>query len=61
VNVTAQNLDNYLPPGVYETLTPDEIVNAVFGSKFVFVTEEFQLATLWLCKACLLLLYNQMT
>lgn len=61
VNQTAQNLDNYLAPGQYETLSPDGIVNAIFGSKCVFITEEFMLATLWLCKACLLILFSSLT
>ena len=61
VNVTAQHLCNYLPAGVYETLSPQDIKDAVFGSKSVFITEEFILATLWLCKACLLILYSGLT
>jgi hypothetical protein len=61
LNITSSNLANYLPPGEYETLTPDEIKNAVYGSKWVMITEEFQLATLWLTKVCLLILYLQMT
>ena len=61
VNETAQNLDNYLPPGVFETLSPHDIKDAVWGSKCVFITEEFILATLWLCKACLLILYSSLT
>ena len=61
VNQVAQNLSNYLPEGKFETLTPEEVSNAVYGSKFVFILEQFQLATLWLCKACLLILYSHMT
>lgn len=61
VNETAQNLDNYLPDGVYETFSPQDVKNAIFGSKCVFITEEFILATLWLCKACLLILYSSLT
>ena len=61
VNQVAQNLSNYLPEGAYEKLSPEEISNAVYGSKFVFILEQFQLATLWLCKACLLILYSHMT
>lgn len=61
VNQVAQNLSNYLAPGVAETLTPTEVQNAIFGSKFVFILEEFQLTTTWLVKACLLLLYRQIT
>ncbi|KAG8527575.1 uncharacterized protein KY384_007728 [Bacidia gigantensis] len=37
--MTGQNLSNYLPPGMFETLTPEEVRNAIYGSKFVFVTE----------------------
>ena len=61
VNQVSQNLSNYLAPGVYETLTPDEIKNAVYGSKFVLILEEFKLTTIWLIKACLLILYHHMT
>ena len=61
VNQTAQNLDNYLPPGAIDTFTAEDIKNAIYGSKCVFITEEFMLATLWLCKACLLILYSSLT
>ncbi|KAL8973805.1 MAG: hypothetical protein Q9197_001959, partial [Variospora fuerteventurae] len=57
----SHNLSNYLPPGVAEKFTPEEHENAVYGSKFVLVLEEFMLANTWLCKACLLILYHQMT
>ena len=43
------------------TFTPEQVKNAIFGSKFVFILEEFQLFTTWLVKACLLLLYRQLT
>ncbi|KAI4201514.1 MAG: hypothetical protein LQ346_002150 [Caloplaca aetnensis] len=61
VNQVSTNLSNYLPPGVAESFTPEEHANAVYGSKFVMVLEEFMLANTWLCKACLLILYHQMT
>ncbi|KAL8628038.1 hypothetical protein Q9189_006247 [Teloschistes chrysophthalmus] len=61
VNQVSQNLSNYLPPGVAESFTKDEHDNAVYGSKFVLILEEFMLANTWLCKACLLMLYYQMT
>ncbi|KAL6717073.1 hypothetical protein ACLMJK_004987 [Lecanora helva] len=51
----------YVNSSVYETLTPKEVQNAVYGSKFVFIAEEFKLSTVWLIKACLLMLYNHMT
>ncbi|KAL8660284.1 MAG: hypothetical protein Q9202_006695 [Teloschistes flavicans] len=61
VNQVSQNLSNYLPPGVADSFTKDEHDNAVYGSKFVMILEEFMLANTWLCKACLLFLYYQMT
>ncbi|KAL8945868.1 MAG: hypothetical protein Q9222_007654, partial [Ikaeria aurantiellina] len=61
VNQVSENLSNYLPPGTAETFTPQEHDNAVYGSKFVMILEEFMLANTWLCKACLLILYHQMT
>ncbi|KAL8686649.1 MAG: hypothetical protein Q9218_006960 [Villophora microphyllina] len=61
VNKVSQNLSNYLPPGVAETFTPKEHANAVYGSKFVMILEEFMLANTWLCKACLLILYHQIS
>ncbi|KAI4257433.1 MAG: hypothetical protein L6R42_005668 [Xanthoria sp. 1 TBL-2021] len=61
VNQVSHNLSNYLPPGVAEEFTSEEHDNAVYGSKFVMILEEFMLANTWLCKACLLILYHQMT
>ncbi|KAL8717740.1 MAG: hypothetical protein Q9225_005051 [Loekoesia sp. 1 TL-2023] len=61
VNQVSQNLSNYLPPGTAEKFTPEEKDNAIYGSKFVMILEEFMLANTWLCKACLLILYHQMT
>ncbi|KAL8691656.1 MAG: hypothetical protein Q9224_004124 [Gallowayella concinna] len=61
VNQVSHNLSNYLQPGVAEKFTPEEHNNAIFGSKFVMILEEFMLANTWLCKACLLILYHQMT
>ncbi|KAL8676887.1 MAG: hypothetical protein Q9186_006641 [Xanthomendoza sp. 1 TL-2023] len=51
----------FVAPGVAEKFTPEEHNNAIFGSKFVMILEEFMLANTWLCKACLLILYHQMT
>ncbi|KAL8645779.1 MAG: hypothetical protein Q9226_007145 [Calogaya cf. arnoldii] len=61
VNQVSHNLSNYLPDGAAEHFTPEERENAVYGSKFVMILEQFMLANTWLCKACLLFLYHQMT
>ncbi len=44
-----------------ETFTPDQRNNAIYGSKMVMVLEECMLTTTWLIKACLLLMYSQLT
>lgn len=61
VNQVSHNLSNYLEPGTAEKFTPQQHANAIFGSKFVMILEEFMLANTWLCKACLLILYHHMT
>jgi hypothetical protein len=61
VNETAVNGSNYLPPGVAETLTPEQVDMAIWGSKMTFALEEFTLATIWGVKACLLMLYSRLT
>ncbi|KAL8993564.1 MAG: hypothetical protein Q9188_007298, partial [Gyalolechia gomerana] len=44
VNQVSHNLSNYLPAGAAEKFTPEEKKNAIFGSKFVMILEEFMLA-----------------
>ncbi|CAD6587442.1 MAG: hypothetical protein ASARMPRED_003102 [Alectoria sarmentosa] len=61
INQTAVNLNAYLPPAFLATITPAEILNAIYGCKWTFATEMTKLATVWGCKACLLILYNHMT
>ncbi|KAF2489806.1 UbiD family decarboxylase, partial [Lophium mytilinum] len=61
VNQVMQNGSNYLPPGVAESLSPQGVKNAIWGSKMTLALEEFQLSTTWLVKACLLFMYNRLT
>jgi hypothetical protein len=37
------------------------VAEAVWGSKMLVVLEEFMVCTLWMVKACLLILYARMT
>ncbi len=60
-NQVAINGSNYVPDGVVEGWSPEQIKAAEWGSKMLVALEEFMLATLWLVKACLLLLYARMT
>jgi hypothetical protein len=38
-----------------------EVQSRVFGSKLVLLVEQMQILTIWLLKACLLIMYNRMT
>ncbi|KAF2727496.1 hypothetical protein EJ04DRAFT_505628 [Polyplosphaeria fusca] len=53
---------NLIPPGMdVSTLTPDEVAERVYGSKLTIVVEQMQILTIWLLKACLLIMYSRMT
>lgn len=61
-NIVARSQSNLLPPGFkVETLTPQQISHREYGSKIVVVVEQMQIAVIWACKSCLLLLYLQLT
>jgi hypothetical protein len=60
-NQVAANGSNYVPDGTVELWSPEQVEAAVLGSKMLVALEEFMLATVWLVKACLLLLYARMT
>jgi hypothetical protein len=50
-----------MPDGMAETLTPEEVESAIYGSKMTLVLEQFTLFTTWQIKACLLMLYSRLT
>lgn len=53
---------NLLPPGYdINALTAEELARRRYGSKMVVVTEQTQIAVIWACKACLLIMYNRLT
>ncbi|OJJ42683.1 hypothetical protein ASPZODRAFT_53362, partial [Penicilliopsis zonata CBS 506.65] len=52
---------NEVPLDESDTIEAASIPDRVLGSKWVIVGEQMWLATIWGCKACLLLLYNNMT
>lgn len=53
---------NLIPPeDDVSQYTEDEIRDRIFGSKLVLVVEQMQLVTIWLIKACLLIMYARMT
>ncbi|OJJ29833.1 hypothetical protein ASPWEDRAFT_46594 [Aspergillus wentii DTO 134E9] len=61
VNETATYGSNYLPAGEAEQLDKKGREDAVWGSKMTFALEHFTLASLWMIKGCLLLIYNRLT
>ncbi|OXV07687.1 hypothetical protein Egran_04547 [Elaphomyces granulatus] len=52
---------NEIPPSQFDSIDPATVPNLIYGSKLVIVVEQFWLATIWGCKACLLLLYSAIT
>jgi hypothetical protein len=57
-----QTNSNLIAPGEdVSRFSQTEIDNRIFGSKLVLVIEQMQILTIWLVKACLLIMYNRMT
>lgn len=53
---------NLIPPNEdVSQYSQAEIDSRVLGSKYVLVVEQMQIATIWLVKACLLIMYFRMT
>lgn len=57
----AVNLNAFFPPEVLASFTHAQIQNAIYGCKWSFVTEICKVSMIWLCKACVLILYSHMT
>lgn len=53
---------NLIPPGEdVSQYSQAEIDSRITGSKYVLVVEQMQILTIWLVKACLLIMYFRMT
>jgi hypothetical protein len=53
---------NLFPPGFdVTTLSSYELSRRRYGSKMVVVVEQTQIAVIWACKACLLIMYHRLT
>ncbi|KAF2025693.1 hypothetical protein EK21DRAFT_75796 [Setomelanomma holmii] len=53
---------NLLAPGFdISTLSAYDLSRRVYGSKMVVVVEQTQIATIWACKGCLLIMYHRLT
>lgn len=42
-------------------LTPETTATRIAGSKWVLVSEETMVLTIWSCKACMLFIYRRLT
>ncbi|RAR11194.1 ribose-phosphate pyrophosphokinase [Stemphylium lycopersici] len=45
----------------FKVLTSEELSRRIYGSKVVVVVEQMQIAVIWACKACLLVMYHRIT
>lgn len=61
MSIISQTSSNLIDPNENVVLDAEEIRIRVYGSKWVLVVEQMQIATIWLMKYCLLLMYNRLT
>ncbi|KAL8798376.1 MAG: hypothetical protein Q9182_006717 [Xanthomendoza sp. 2 TL-2023] len=52
---------NFMTQEEIDTLTPESTAMRVRGSKWVLVSEESLVLTVWSCKACMLFIYRRLT
>lgn len=62
INIVRHTNSNLFPPG-YDVnhLSQADIRERRYGSKLILVVEECQICNIWLCKACLLIMYLRLT
>ncbi|KAH7029264.1 uncharacterized protein B0I36DRAFT_411099 [Microdochium trichocladiopsis] len=61
MNIVADTSSNLIDPNDTTPLDAENIALREFGSKMVLVVEQMQCITIWLVKACLLLMYSHLT
>ena len=61
MNIVSKTSSNLIDPSQHTILDAAEIREREFGSKMVLVVEQMQCITIWLVKACLLLMYHRLT
>jgi hypothetical protein len=61
-NKYVKTQSNLFPPGFdFRALTDYELKRRRYGSKLVMVVEQTQIAVIWACKVCLLIMYHRLT
>jgi hypothetical protein len=62
MHIVVHTSSNLIEPGKdVSEFSQQEIDARIYGSKLVLVIEQLQCCTIWLVKACLLLMYSRMT
>ncbi|KAK8138243.1 hypothetical protein PG984_001623 [Apiospora sp. TS-2023a] len=61
INIVAVTSSNLIDPSDPEPLASATIAEREYGSKMVLVVEQMQIVTIWLMKACLLIMYSRLT
>jgi hypothetical protein len=61
INIVSRTGSNLIDPNDHTPLTPERVSQLEYGSKMILVIEEMQIMTVWLAKACLLIMYGRLT
>ena len=61
MNIVSDTSSNLIDPNDTTPLDDENIKERRFGSKMVLVVEQMQCVTIWLVKACLLIMYHRLT
>ena len=62
INIVTNTSSNLIAPGEdVNTFSQADRDERIYGSKLILVVEQMQCCTVWLVKACLLILYNRLT
>ncbi|ORY19430.1 hypothetical protein BCR34DRAFT_620916 [Clohesyomyces aquaticus] len=62
MHIIIHTSSNLIAPGDdVSRFSSKEVTERIYGSKLVLVSEQMQILTVWLVKACLLIMYHRMT
>ncbi|KAF2154674.1 hypothetical protein K461DRAFT_311096 [Myriangium duriaei CBS 260.36] len=62
LNIVAKTPTNLFPPGtVVANFTKQDYAERIYGSKITVLVEQSQILTIWIVKACLLIMYLRIT
>ncbi|KAH6976685.1 hypothetical protein EDB80DRAFT_594023 [Ilyonectria destructans] len=60
MTIISRTSSNLINPAYHVVLTPENIKERAFGSKWVVTVEQMQILTIWTMKTCLLIMYNRL-